>query len=65
MAVVGGDKRLIDAHEKAVTEALHELDAAPKFLECGGLAGSGRATDVDGSIARVEDKRDGMLLFRS
>ena len=27
MAVVGGDKRLIDAHEKAVTEALQELEA--------------------------------------
>jgi conjugative relaxase-like TrwC/TraI family protein len=27
MAVVGGDQRLIDAHEKAVTEALHELEA--------------------------------------
>ena len=27
MAVVGGDKRLMDAHEKAVAEALKELEA--------------------------------------
>jgi conjugative relaxase-like TrwC/TraI family protein len=26
MATLGGDKRLIDAHEKAVDEALHELE---------------------------------------
>ncbi len=27
MALVGGDDRLVNAHEKAVTEALHELEA--------------------------------------
>lgn len=33
LAIVGGDKRLIDAHEKAVAETLQELEAygAPRI----------------------------------
>jgi conjugative relaxase-like TrwC/TraI family protein len=44
MAVVGGDKRLIDAHEKAVTEALRELEthAATRVRQEG--ANTDRAT---------------------